>query len=315
LSLLSAGPTRSFADVIGSLSQTKSFHVVEKSRYGIWPNWIPTNNALSVAEYWFQQDPNATQERRSRAAFPAVDVWRQGNRVLMVNHETGERSLRLDNSPFDFDGIHFDPAILSDIGKSAKFREVASSRVQGVVPQDASAFWFGESQDREHKMICYAWLSRTNDTLVRLQYVSTAFPHNGAEVLVREFEFSDFNADFPLQLSFEISDADLTQLGISRTELDNLTTNAMSFRLSGEPGADVIGTITDQSGSREIRGKLPFSVVHELHDKVTFDFRMADGFRHNFEVGFGLYSHLSAHTHRIVGWASTNWAGRLEAKD
>jgi len=115
--------------------------------------------------------------------------------------------------------------------------------------------------------------------------------------------------------AFEITDQDLARLGVTRPELDVLGAQAMSFQLTGATGAQIIGTLTDESGSREIKGKLHFAIVHTQHGKLTFDCRMADGLTRQFGLQYkNIPTPFIATTSRITGWTDTNWAGAIQAE-
>jgi hypothetical protein len=68
-------------------------------------------------------------------------------------------------------------------------------------------------------------------------------------------------------------------------------------------------------GVHLVRGKLPFTIVHEQRGKLSFDFRMADGVRGNFGVEAKVHPGMTAFTRGMTGWFGTNWQGRIEAAD
>lgn len=321
--LFSASTTRSFAETLRSLTKLKSFHLVERKRDGpprphVGPGGTSTTpyhpqNPFVVSEYWFQKDPNRPSRARMRSTSPKEDVWRDGNRELTLSHETGVRSLVLNNAWFDFGGVAWGD--LSALAEAWRLHELPAAKMPGARPVDAAAFWFGECRIPGDSMIYRLWVSRTNQLPVRFQFWSTSFPEVASEVLMKECEFSDFDADFPEEtLALEITDRDLAQLGATRAELNALSDKAMSLKLIGEAGAQIIGTIKDDAGVRQVQGKLPFTIVHEQHGKLSFDFRMADGIHRSFGVQAKALPagdlNLSSH---IWGWVGTNWQSRIEA--
>jgi hypothetical protein len=271
-------------------------------------------NPFVTSEYWFQQDPSNPFHARTRVTSPEEDVWRQNNRVLRVNRQTGGRSFQLNNAMFDFGGMGAWEKWLPQMAENMKLSEVTAAKMPGAEAADANAFWFGECHIPAAPSIIYrVWISRTNQLPVRLQWWSTDFPQVAPEVLLRECLLSDFNADFQEEtFAIEITDQDLASLAITRAEMDALGEQAMSFHLTGAPGAEVIGTIEDEAGVHQVRGRLPFGVVHTQHGNMTFDFRMADGIQRSFGVQLKIWPEFSAMTSRITGWASTNWAGTIQ---
>jgi hypothetical protein len=320
--LVSAGTTRSLADTLHMLTTVRSFHLVDKKRDGP-PKPSPLggvtpdhpDNPFAISQYWFEGDPNNPHHDRMRAATPKQDVWRDNNRVLTVSRTTGERSFQLDNSGFDFGGQGWWD--LPGISERARLHEISARKMPGVRPDESEAFWFAEYRDTTHKTIYRLCVNRTNQLPVQIQIWSTGFPQVAAEVLLREWEFSEFNANFPENVfAFEITEQDLVQLGVTRAELDALGEQAMSFQLTGATGAEIIGTLTDDSGTREIKGKLPFAIVQTQQGKLRFDFRMADGRARQFGLR---YKNMPAPvfggtTKRITGWTSTNWAGEIKGE-
>lgn len=321
LLLVSAGTTRSFADSLQMLTKVKSFHLVDRKRDGP-PRPAPgggvtpdhPDNPLVASEYWFQEDPNNPRHARMRATTPQRDVWRENNRVLEVDRKTGARSFYLDNSKFDFGGQGW--WNLPGISEKAKLSEVPPAKMPGVGAAEAGAFWFGECRVPADKLVYRVWISQTNQLPVRIQLWSTAFRQVAPEALLRDWQFSDFNADFPGSVfAFETTDQDLAQLGVTRAELEALGDQAISFQLTGEAGAGIVGTLKDDAGERQVKGQLPFSIVQVQHGRLSFDFRMADGRPHEFGLRLKrMQEPLSARLTHVWGWTSTNWAGRIEGQ-
>jgi hypothetical protein len=322
LTFMSASSSRSLADTLRLLNTVKSFHLVYKLRNGpaqpasgggTTPNH--PDNPFEISEFWFQQDSDLPLHARMRTISRQQDVWREDNRVLTIDRQTGARSFQLNNSRFDFAGQGF--WNLSSLAETWKLHEVSASKMPGASPRMAQDFWFAECRAPEQKMIYRMWMARTNQLPARIQSWSTAFPQIASEVLLQECEFSDFNATFPDQtFAFEITSEDLASLGLTRAELDGLSEKAMSIQLVGAAGTEIVGTLADDAGTRQIKGNLPFTIVHEQHGKLSFDFRTANGFPSKFGVRVKNMGPLStSRTSHIRGWTSTNWSGRIEAVD
>jgi hypothetical protein len=149
--------------------------------------------------------------------------------------------------------------------------------------------------------ICRVWINRANNLPLRIQWWGTEWPEVAPRVLTQEWEFTDFDAEFPADtFAFEATDADLAPLGITRIDLDKLPATAFSVRLDGVKGAEVVGTIKDQAGVREVRGTLPFAFVHSPVGDAKLDFRMADGKKRNFAISVNGTS-MNTVASRIVG--------------
>ena len=212
----------------------------------------------------------------TRTSTPEVDIWRAGNVILTVARSTGEREVTLDSSQTMFAGIA--NSLLAN--RDTAFRQVPAREAPELPAALAASVWVGEAKSKfngvEH--ICRVWINRANDLPLRIQWWGTEWPEIAPRVLVQEWEFTDFDAEFPADtFAFEVTDADLAPLGITRSDLDKLPASAFSVRLDGVNGAEVVGTVKDCAGGREVKGTLPFSFVHNPSGDAELDFRMVDG--------------------------------------
>ena len=299
------GTTLTLADSMKALGQMKSCHVVERFRSGpsrsiiidknkpegAYPNYYTDDhpdNPLVMVDQWFQLDPSAPSRPLLRTATPRQDIWQQGNRVLTVNHKTGARSLKLVNAPND---------VLATLGPlaglaSLPLKELKLHQGPDATLDQATGLWMGESRVTDPTMagadlIVRVWLNSTNQLPVRIQWWSTGFPQMAPEVLMHEWQFSEFNAAFPEKtFQFAVTDQDLAPLGITRAELDAMDNGAMSFDVTGESGAKVAGTLQDDAGTQQVQGTVPFTFVHDQHGDLNFNLHMVDGKRRNFGVRF-----------------------------
>lgn len=314
----SVGTSNMLAASLESLARVKSFHLVERQRFGpskpviidpnqrenTWPNYFTDehpDNPMVTTEHWFQLNPDLTVARsRSSSTEKGVDIWREANRMLTVDRQSGERKVWLNNSRLTVAGVV--PALLTS---HAQLREIPADRM-GIVSAQASAFWAGETtlQYPNEKLVFRGCFDRVSRLPVRLQLLSMSFPKIAPEVLLREWEFSDYNTDFPQNtFAFDITAEDLKPLGITPTELEDLGPNGMCFQITGETGAEVIATLTDDGGSRTVRGTIPFTFVHSQQGTVSLDFRMADGKRRMFGARFNLMD-MRTEASRLVGTVS-----------
>ena len=292
LSFWNLGTTRTLAQSVAALARVKSFHVIERVRSGPgkpvikdksnrsmdWPNYhtsIHPGNPFEETQHWFQADPRTPTQGKTRTSRPQVEIWRNGNVVLEVNRATGDRKMTLNSSQTMFAGIA-QPIVG---GQTTRFSEVVKS-APGLTPELAAAVWVGEFRWKmnDAEQIMRVWLNRTNNLPVRVQHWATEFPEFGPEVLLQEWEFSDFDAYLPEDtFAFDITDADLAPLEINTGELAKLPATALSIHLTGETGAEIVGTLKDDGGVREVKGRLPFSFVHNRVGDLKYEFRMAEG--------------------------------------
>ncbi len=301
------GTARTLAGSLKALEQMKSCHVkerfharrersiiIDKSKpEGAYPNYWSTDehpdNPMVVLDHWFQLDPRDPSRPRLRTVSPGEDVWQQGNRVLAVNHKTGKRSLKLVNTPNN---------ILATLGPMAgllahfPLKKITPQRETNARVDAATGLWMGESRMTDSTVpgadvILRVWLNPDNQLPARIQFLSTGFPQVAPEALMREYEFSEFNAAFPEKtFNFAITDQDLAPLGVTRAELDAMDDGAVSFEVTGESGAEVAGTVQDDAGTRRIQGSIPFSFVHDQHGNLKLDLHMVDGKRRDFRLRF-----------------------------
>jgi hypothetical protein len=296
-------------------------HVVEQFRSGpsrsvfvdtrkpvnTFPNFSTSfhpGNPLVLLDYWFEVDPGDPSRPLLRTVSPDEDVWQQGNRVLIVNHETGARSLKLVNAPNRI------LALLEPLAgmASAPLHEITPSR--DTTADQNHGLWVGEAREADPSIpgaqdILRVWLNPATQLPERIQLLSTGFPQVGPEVVMRDYKFSEFNANFPTNtFNFAITDKDLAPMGITRAELDAMDDGAISFEVTGEAGAQVVGTVQDAAGIQQVRGTVPFTFVHDQHGDLTFDLRRVDGTRRRFGVRFNntdmwtVTSHLKGKTGR-----------------
>jgi hypothetical protein len=157
------------------------------------------------------------------------------------------------------------------------------------------------------KMILRVWVDPATQLPARIQMLSTGYPQVAPEVLMSEYDFSDFNAVFPDKtFKFDITDKDLAHLGITRAALAAMGKSAVSFDVTGEPGAQVAGTIHDDAGTQEVRGTLPFSFIHNQHGNLEFDLQMVDGKHRSFGIRFNDTNFRADLTSHIKGKCSAN---------
>ena len=296
----------------------KSFRVIERTRNGppkpvikdktkspqMWPNYVTTQhpgNPLEEIQYWFKYDGKTPDQGMTHTITPKDEIWRNGNVVLTVDRSTGQRNVQLNSKRSMFAFIAAPIAAAASSGMA--FHEVHPNVIADSSSAQAASVWVGEVRDKfnNEEHIKRVWIDRATGLPLRLQFWSAAFPEIATEVLLEEYEFTDFNADFPDEtFAFDVTDADLAPLGITKADLANLPANAFSVNLFGEDGAQVVGTVKDGNGVREVQGKLPFSFVHVPAGDVKLDFRMADGKKHS--IGLVVNDAcLSTDARRITG--------------
>jgi hypothetical protein len=316
LSLSTAGTTRTLAASVSEFAKLKSFRVIERVRSGPakpvikdktkrsqdWPNYLTSihpGNPLVENQHWFKYDSRVPNQGVTRTITPQSDIWRAGNVILTVNRETGERAVTLDSSQTMFAGIANSLLSMQD----TTFKQVNPAQVPELPAALRGMVWVGEASRKfngaEH--ICRVWINRANNLPLRIQWWDTEWPEVAPRVLTQEWEFTDFDAEFPADtFTFEVTDADLKPLGIIRSDLDKLPATAFSVRLDGVRGAEVSGTVKDQSGVREVKGQLPFAFVHSPMGDAKLDFRMVDGKQRNFGISVNETA-MSTVASRIVG--------------
>ncbi len=293
-----AGSSRLVAQSLEALAKVKSFHVTERIRSGpgkpvikdnslgpqIWPNYttsIHPDNPLVESQHWFRYDPANPTQGRTRTESDRREKWQAGNIVLEVDRQTGAREVRLDSSATMFAGIAA-PLVGSANGS---FTEIDPRKLPDFPAELAATVSVNETRVKMGDEVEFfrVWVDRQSGLPLRFQRWGTEWPEIAPEVLLQEFVFSDFDTDFPdATFAFAPTEADLAPLGLTTTQLAQLPNNAFSVRVIGTAGQDVSGTLTDGSGVREVRGRLPFSFVHAPVGDVKLAFRMVDGQKHNF---------------------------------
>jgi len=316
LSLWTAGTTRTLAASVSEFMKLKSFRVIERVRGGParpvikdksqqpqnWPNYltpIHPDNPFVENQHWFKYDPRTPNQGLTRTRTPQTDIWRDGNVILTVNRATGEREVTLDSAQTMFAGIA--NSLLGN--RDTAFREVPRREAPDLPPALAASVWVGEATRTFNGAmhICRVWINRANDLPLRIQWWGTEWPEFAPRVLLQEWEFTDFNAEFPTDtFAFEVTDADLAPLGITRSELDKMPATAFSVRLDGVSGAKVVGTVKDEAGVRDVKGTLPFAFVQNPAGDVKLDFRMVDGKQRNFGISVNGTA-MNTVASRIVG--------------
>lgn len=300
LTLSTAGTTRTLAASVSEFLKLKSFRVIERVRSGPgkpvirdrgkrpqdWPNYLTSihpNNPFVESQHWFRRDARFPNQGLTRTSTPQLDIWRAGNVVVAVHRSTGQREVSLDSSQTMFAGIA--NSLLGT--QDAVFHEAPPGQVSDLPATLRGVVWVGEAvrkfNDAEH--ICRVWIHRADNLPLRIQWWGAEWPEVAPRVLLQEWEFTDFNADFPPEtFAFELTNTDLAPLGITRGDLDHLPPTAFSVRLDGVRGAEVAGTVKDQAGLREVRGTLPFAFVHNPAGDAELDFHMVDGKQRSFGI-------------------------------
>ena len=265
--------------------------IVDKSKdVNLYPNFSTSEhpeNPLVISDHWFQADAQNPARTFLRTVSPREDVWQQGNRVLTVNHETGARSLRLVSSP------NRTLALLQPLTAfaSVPLRGIKTPQMPEAKLDQASGLWVGETRRPDPNIpgaeaILRVWLNASNQLPERIQLLSTGFPQVAPEVVMREYQFSQYNATFPeTTFQFDLYDQDLAPLGLTKASLEAMS-NPLSFEVNGDFGTEVSGTVQDAGGIQQIHGTVPFTFVHDQHGDLQFELRMVDGKSHKFGVRF-----------------------------
>jgi hypothetical protein len=300
LSLSDASTSRTLAASVTELTRIKSFRVIERVRSGPgkpvikdkrkrpqdWPNYLTSihpGNPFVEKQHWFKYDPQTPNQGMTRTSTPEMDIWRAGNVILTVNRSTGEREVTLDSSQSAFAGIA--SSVMAN--RDTSFRKLPARDVPELPAALAASVWVGEARTKFNgaEQIFRVWINQTNDLPLRTQWWGSEWPEVAPRVLVQEWEYTDFDAEFPADtFAFELTDADLAPLGITHKELKSLPATAFSVRLNGVTGAEVAGTVKDQAGVREVKGKLPFAFVHNPVGDARLDFHMVDRKPRNFGI-------------------------------
>lgn len=295
LQLSSVGTVRTLGQSLDSLRHLKSFRVIERVRSGPgkpvikdktkrpmdWPNYLTSihpENPFAETQRWYAQDPQSPGQDKIYTLSPREEIWQSGKLILTVDRATEVRKFRVNPNPTLFAQVA--KAVVGN--QEGAFREIHNA--PGLSAKDANSIWVGETRgtfnDAEH--ITRIWINRSNNLPLRIQFWGTEWPEIAPEVLLQEYEFTDFDVDFPATtFAFEVTDAELVALSISRKELDTLPPNAFSIHLSGEDAGNIVGTVTDDKGVRQIKGNLPFAFIHTPTGKSQFDLRLEDGKKHS----------------------------------
>ncbi|MSU62885.1 MAG: anti-sigma factor [Pedosphaera sp.] len=306
--------TRTVAESVQALARVKSFRVIERVRSGPgkpvikdktkrsveWPNYhtsMHPGNPFAETQHWFQADPATPFQGKTHSVSERQESWRSGNLVLKVDRQTGEREVRLDSSRTIFAGI------AAPIIANANIRISEATGLDHITPELAARFWVGEVRykfnDAEH--ITRIWIDRQSHLVVRVQQLGTEWPEVESEVLLQEWEFIEFDTDFPPQtFELEVTEEDLAPLGITKEELAKLSTTAFSMHLTGDAGAEVEGFVADDSGRRAVRGKLPLAFVHTRVGNLSYEFLMVDRKARSFGLSVN-NSNMSTVAAGIVG--------------
>ena len=307
---LGAGSANVFAESLGALQRVKSFHVIERTRSGpaqtvlkdpkinpnTWPNYATSQhpaNPLVETRHWFKADPDHPRSGFTRSSAPEREVWRAGNVELAVDRGSGRRRLSLTTGDRLFASLS---SVSLHDGDDDGSREVHPAGASAdVVVYEKRYHQNGET------IILRLWVDRASRLPRRLQFLSPDFPAYAPEVVLQEYEFLDYDAEFPREtFAFEVTDEDLRTLGLTRADWAELDRSAVSFHLDGEAGLEIRGTLKDRSGTREISGRLPFAFVHVPRGKLTFQLDATDGQRHYLGLRFNS-SNMGTSARRLVG--------------
>ena len=316
---------RTLADSFRALARVKSCRVVERFRKGpdrpviidktkppgAYPNYFTEDhpdNPLVEEDHWFRVDPADPSLAQLRTWTPDKDIWQQGNLVLTVVRRTGARSLRVVNAP---NGLMATLQPLAGL-TSLPMTQVKPQAAQATTLDRTTGLLEGEIRVPDPsmpgaKMILRFWANPTTQLPVRLQFWSAGFPQVAPEVLMEEYDFSDFDAVFPEKtFKMEVTDADLAALGTTRAQLAAMGSHAVSFDVTGEAGAKVAGTVRDDAGIQQVQGTLPFTFLHEQHGNLEFDLEMVDGKKRAFGIHFNNTHFRADLTSHIKGKRSAN---------
>jgi hypothetical protein len=169
--------------------------------------------------------------------------------------------------------------------RDAHFKILNPDQVPGLPPEQRATLWVGELRYsfNNEKNIMRVWVNRTNNLPARIQFWETLWPEIAPEILVQEYEFTDFDANFPAStFVLDLTDADLKPLGITSRQLRQMPPATFSVHLTGEAGAEIVGQIIDHAGVQEVKGHLPFSFIHVVNGDCRIKLQMADGQSRNF---------------------------------
>ena len=311
---LGTGTANVFAESLVALNRVRSFHVIERTRSGpsqriikdpkipsnTWPNYATSqhpSNPLVETRHWFKADPDHPRSGFTRSSAPEREVWRAGNVELAVDRSNGQRRLSLTAGDRLFASLS---AVSLHDGDADGSREVHPAGV----PADVIVYEKRYSWKQDETTILRLWVDRASRLPRRLQFLSPDFPNYAPEVLLHEYEFLDYDTEFPPEtFAFDVTDEDLRTLGLTRAGWETLDRSAVSFHLDGEAGLEIRGTLKDRAGTREISGRLPFAFVHVPRGKLSFKLGATDGKRHYLNLRLNS-SNLGTSARRLVGETS-----------
>ena len=299
--ILNLGGGRSFAAAAESLRQVRSMRVVQFERQGpsqavvrdpkrpanAWPNFSTTlhaSNPLVQTEIRYRLNANGQAER---VTFSERDtVWNHRNWELRVNRDTGEREFRLNAMPQDLESI-VAPTLEA---LSETFRPIASggATATGATDPLLSGCWVGERQLRgmpsgghTPHWVNRIWFHEATQLARRVEMTSDDYVPDGKPWVFHALEFHE--VDQPMAdhwFQFEITDADLLPLGLTRAGLEHLSPRAFSAEVSGEAGKAISVVLVDANGRRRLEGTLPFRFVHDPNETTKIDVRFKDNLAH-----------------------------------
>ena len=235
---------------------------------------------------------------------------------MTVNHETGARALRLVSCP---DTIL---AMLQPLTgfASAPLQGIQTPQMSDATLDQASGLWVGEVRRPNRSIpgseeILRVWLNPSNQLPERIQLLNTGFPQIAPEVVMCEYQFSQYNATFPeATFKFDLNDQDLVPLNLPRASLEAMK-NPVSFDVNGDSGAEVSGTVQDAAGIQQVHGTVPFTFVHDQQGDLQLDLRMVDGKRRKFGVRFNQMNMWTVTSHLKGESRADSLAESLQAKD
>ena len=299
---LKIGSGRSLAASAQALKNIRTVKITERTRSGashhvmrdpskgtnMWPNYStslhPANN-FEVAENWLELVPGDPLRTRARSSGPRAEIWRAGSWELTVQRDTGERQFRVKNQPFGVASL------------ASYFADPGSIRLQGLLSPVESIhsstnlmIWWGQTDyvsfDDYQFRFRYA-MDQQTDLPLYWQKLDKGFPEYPEEFVMMEQEFSNYNDPIPAELlNFQVTDSDLAPLGLTRAELDQLSTNCFSVHLTGAAGQELLVEMHDDAGPRSLTGKLPFAFIVEQHGPWKMHARFTDGQAHEIGVAW-----------------------------
>ena len=248
-----------------------------------WPNYstsLHPANDFEVTENWLELVPGQPLRTRARASWPGGETWRAGGWELTVRGDTGARVFRLKNQPFQVASVASYLADPCSIGLQESL-----SPVESIHSSTNQTIWWGQTDyvsfADEQVRFRFA-MDKQTDLPLLWQKLNKGFPGYPEEFVMMEQEFSNYNDPIPQELlNFQVTDADLAPLGLTRAELDQLSTNCFSVHLTGTTGQELRVEMHDDAGPRSLTGKLPFAFIVEQHGLWKMHARFTDGQAHD----------------------------------